>query len=264
MSVGEKHSLALQRWSAAQLPGLQRVPWLAPLAPGGERAGERCGSRAAAAAAAAAAEEEEAYRRAADSLATPRGGGELDSEPSALSGLDSQATSPDRCAAHIVSSEGGRRPALSNTSCSVRCGAGWRIEFQQFVPAKATPMVLLLQLPALQLQRARLASAACLAAAPAGPAGRRPRRARCRGGSVSRRPSACPPCSACARRRWPASWWTHAPHCRWEGPGAAYPLLSLAGLGFQAYCPGLCQRSCQLLLAAELPAARCPCLAQLA
>lgn len=28
VSVGEKHSLALQRWSAAQLPGLERIPWL--------------------------------------------------------------------------------------------------------------------------------------------------------------------------------------------------------------------------------------------
>ena len=61
VAVGEKHSLAVQRWSAAQLEGMVAVPWLqqpAPAAPPG----------AAAAATAAAEEEDRWFQRAADGL----------------------------------------------------------------------------------------------------------------------------------------------------------------------------------------------------
>lgn len=85
VAVGEKHSLAMQRWSAAQLEGMAAVPWLAPTAPA-----------APSGSAAAAADEEHWYQEAADALAcdpqvlltTPRG---LEGEPSAA---DSAATSP--------------------------------------------------------------------------------------------------------------------------------------------------------------------------
>lgn len=83
VAVGEKHSLALQRWSAAQLPGLQHVPWLAAPA-AAHHGGEGM------------LEEEAAYQRAADSIAlgTPRGS-DLESE---ASGLESVLSSPERCA----------------------------------------------------------------------------------------------------------------------------------------------------------------------
>lgn len=96
VAVGEKHSLALQRWSAAQLPGLQHVPWLAAPA-AAHHGGEGM------------LEEEAAYQRAADTLAlgTPRGS-DLDSE---ASGLESVLSSPERCA------------ALRREACALRVGA---------------------------------------------------------------------------------------------------------------------------------------------
>ena len=87
VAVGEKHSLAVQRWSAAQLEGMVAVPWLHP-APA-----------AAASVAAAAADDDRWFQQAADAdslmdggqLATPRG---LEAEPSSA---DSPASmSPGR------------------------------------------------------------------------------------------------------------------------------------------------------------------------
>lgn len=91
VTVGEKHSLALQRWSATQLAGLQRVPWLAHLAaPGGDPDAAVIGSPGA--------DDDGLYNRAADSLATPRG--DIESEPSGLSMAHSLA-SPDRLVQNV-------------------------------------------------------------------------------------------------------------------------------------------------------------------
>lgn len=68
VAVGEKHSLAVQRWSAAQLDGMAHVPWLqAPLD----------AAAPAAAAEAAAAEEEAWFQQAVDGLVGSPGGDEL-------------------------------------------------------------------------------------------------------------------------------------------------------------------------------------------
>ena len=94
VAVGEKHSLAVQRWSAAQLEGMAPVPWLAVAQPAPQGA--------AAAAAAAAAEEERWYQHAADGLvdssqlATPRGLAALDAEPSGAESAASPSPSPGK------------------------------------------------------------------------------------------------------------------------------------------------------------------------
>lgn len=91
VAVGEKHSLAVQRWSAAQLEGMAPVPWLAAVAPA---------PHGAAAAAALAAEEERWYQHAADGLvdgaqlSTPRGLAALEAEASAAESAATASPSP--------------------------------------------------------------------------------------------------------------------------------------------------------------------------
>lgn len=81
VAVGEKHSLALQRWSAAQLVGLPRIPWLAqPQA--AEAQGEFGG-------------EEEADQRGVGSLSSTPRGSTADFEPEPGLG-DSAIASPGR------------------------------------------------------------------------------------------------------------------------------------------------------------------------
>eukprot|EP00887_Chlorella_sp_A99_P006446 scaffold3.g6446.t1 len=80
VAVGEKHSLAVQRWAAAQLAGLPHIPWLDDDVH----------------AAPPAADEGALYARAADGedgsqLATPRSTGDLSAEPS---GAESAPGSP--------------------------------------------------------------------------------------------------------------------------------------------------------------------------
>ena len=94
VAVGEKHSLAVQRWSAAQLEGMVAVPWLQQPAPAALPG-------AAAAAAAAAEEDDRWFQRAADGLmedgrlATPRGLHQLEAEHSAADSAASPGPSPN-------------------------------------------------------------------------------------------------------------------------------------------------------------------------
>lgn len=91
VTVGEKHSLAVQRWSAAQLEGMAHVPWLAAAAPV---------PHGAAAAAALVAEEDHWYQHAADGLmdasqlTTPRGLAALEAEASVAESVASPSPSP--------------------------------------------------------------------------------------------------------------------------------------------------------------------------
>lgn len=94
VTVGEKHSLAVQRWSAAQLEGMSPVPWLAAAVPV---------PHGAAAAVAVEAEEDRWYQHAADGfvdssqLTTPRGLAVLEAEASAAESLATASPSPSPC-----------------------------------------------------------------------------------------------------------------------------------------------------------------------
>ncbi len=91
VTVGEKHSIAVQRWSAAQLEGMAHVPWLTAAAPV---------PHGAAAAAALADEEDHWYQHAADGLVdtsqltTPRGLAALEAEASAAESIATASPSP--------------------------------------------------------------------------------------------------------------------------------------------------------------------------